>query len=215
VCATLAIAAAAALLLAVPLAGGAAEPSKTSQTYKWVDERGVTHYGDRIPPEYARSERAVLNHEGVEIKRLEAQKSPEQQREEQRLAEEKQRLRDHDVFLLTTYASPRDIEQLRDQRLALMSDQRKSTQAYVDALESRLADLQLKAQFFRPYSSNAGARRMPDQMAEDLVRTLNEVGRQRAALNARLEDENQLRSQFQADLERYKALKTPGIAQSR
>jgi len=38
---------------------------------------GSYHYGDRIPPEYAAQEKQVINSQGVEISRLEAQKSPE------------------------------------------------------------------------------------------------------------------------------------------
>jgi len=65
------------ILLASP--GFAAGPGAANgrTLYKWVDEQGVTHYGDRIPPEYATQERHVINSHGVEINRLEAQKTPE------------------------------------------------------------------------------------------------------------------------------------------
>ena len=57
---------------------GARNPEKKGDvTYKWVDEKGITHYGDYVPPEYAKRERAVLNEEGVVIRKLEAEKSPE------------------------------------------------------------------------------------------------------------------------------------------
>ncbi|MGB8327358.1 MAG: DUF4124 domain-containing protein, partial [Steroidobacteraceae bacterium] len=68
----------AATLLA-SLAGYAhADPSRPTETYKWVDARGVIHYGDRVPPEAAARERAVLNEQGVAVRQLEAQKTPEQ-----------------------------------------------------------------------------------------------------------------------------------------
>ncbi len=38
----------------------------------------MTHYGDRIPPEYAAQEQHIINSQGVEINRLDAQKSAEQ-----------------------------------------------------------------------------------------------------------------------------------------
>src|SRR6202035_6158845 len=63
------------MLLASP--GFAAGAANGRTLYKWVDEQGVTHYGDHIPPEYASQERHVINSQGVEISRLEAQKSPE------------------------------------------------------------------------------------------------------------------------------------------
>jgi hypothetical protein len=63
-------------LLASPGFSPRAESGRT--VYKWVDEHGVIHYGDHIPPEYATQERQVINKQGVEIRRLEAQKTPEQ-----------------------------------------------------------------------------------------------------------------------------------------
>jgi hypothetical protein len=182
--------------------------------YKWVDDKGVLHYGDRIPPEYTKRERTVLNRQGVEVGRLEAQKTPEQVAEDQRRAEQAARVRDHDSFLLTTYSSVRDIEQLRDQRLQQMADQRKSTETYIDSLQNRLDALQSRAQVFRPYNESPSARRMPDQLAEELVRTVNEVRRQRSGLDERRTEEAQLRSQFQSDIDRFRQIRS-GSAEPR
>jgi hypothetical protein len=43
--------------------------------YKWVDENGVTHYGDSVPAQYAKKESSVLNKQGMEVGRTQAQKS--------------------------------------------------------------------------------------------------------------------------------------------
>ncbi len=71
--------------------------------YKWVDEKGVTHYGDSVPPEYSKQESTILNRKGVEIGRIAAQRTPEQLAEEARAQEELIRKKQHDSFLLTTY----------------------------------------------------------------------------------------------------------------
>ena len=69
-------------------------PGPAAPLYKWVDEQGVTHYGDHIPPEYAAQEQQVINSQGVEISRLEAQKTPEQlAAEEQKKIEAQQSAR--------------------------------------------------------------------------------------------------------------------------
>ena len=49
---------------------------------------------------------------------------------------------------------------------------------------------------------------MPDDLAEDLVRTVNELRAQAAALAASTEEETALRKQFQGDIERYRELHT-------
>jgi hypothetical protein len=78
----------------------------------------------------------------------------------------------------------------------------------VESLRSRLGSLQVRAVSFQPYSSNPNARRMPDDLAENLVRTLNEVRVQSAALAAKSEEEKTLRAQFDADIQRYRELHT-------
>jgi Domain of unknown function (DUF4124) len=200
----------ASLCAALACAGSALaqSPSKNSVAYRWVDEQGVVHYGDHIPPQYANQERHVLNGQGVEVGRLDAQKTPEQLSREARERAAQIRQRQHDAFLVNTYTSVKDIEALRDVRLEQMRGQRTAAEQYVESLRSRLSTLQTRAMLFRPYSPNANARRMPDDLAENLVRTANELDTQSRALAAKSEEENSLREQFQADIERYRALHT-------
>src|SRR6266850_6131886 len=86
-------------------------------TYRWTDEQGVVHYGDRIPPQYAQKERAVLNSQGVEVRKLDAQKTPEQAAADARTQLTVLRQKQHDTFLMTNYGSVKEIEALRDVRL--------------------------------------------------------------------------------------------------
>ena len=175
-------------------------------TYRWVDDQGVVHYGDHVPPQYAQKEHTELNSQGVELKRLDAEKSPEQQAADARRQDAIIRQKQHDSFLLTTYTSVSDIEALRDERLQQLKTQRAAAEAYVESLRQRLAALQNRALMFRPYSDKVGARRMPDDLTEDLVRTVNEMRTQSAAIVAKGAEETTLRSQFQEDIERYRQL---------
>ena len=87
-----------------------------------------------------------------------------------------------------------------------MKGQRVAAEQYVESLRSRLATLQTRALSYAPYSSSPGARRVPDDLAENLVRTVNELRAQNAAFAAKNAEEAQLRAQFQADIERYREL---------
>ena len=180
--------------------------SKGGIAYRWVDEHGVVHYGDNIPPQYAQQDRAVLNRDGLEVGHLEAAKSPEQAAAEAQTKADALKQRQHDSFLVSTYTSVKDIEALRDVRLDQLQGQRAAAEQYVESLRSRLGTLQGRAVAFQPYSPNA--RRMPDDLAENLVRTLNEVRLQSAALAAKGEEEKTLRDQFDADIKRYRELHT-------
>jgi hypothetical protein len=183
-----------------------------NSTYKWVDDQNVVHYGDRVPAEYAKRERTVLNRQGVEVNRLEAERTPEQIAELERRDKLARDQKQHDEFLLTTYTSVRDIEGLRDQRLQQLADQRASMENYVDSLVDRLTQLQLRAQVFRPYNGSASAKQMPDKLAEDLIRTVNEVRRQRQTLDDRRNEETALRARFQSDIDRYRLLRSSTTA---
>jgi hypothetical protein len=203
------------LLLSLAFAGSAqSAPSSHSSSsqkgiaFKWVDEQGVVHYGDHIPPQYVTEDRTILNSQGVEVGHLDAQKSAEAQAAEARQRAEQMKQKQHDAFLVSTYTSEKDIEALRDVRLDQLKGQRAAAEQYVESLRVRLASLQSRALTYRPYSERADARRMPDDLAENLVRTVNEFREQTSALTTNTQAETTLRAQFQADIERYRALHT-------
>jgi hypothetical protein len=194
------------LASAALLPPGAHAEKNTVAVYRWVDEQGVVHYGDSIPPQYAEKAHELLNKQGIQVGHEDAQKTPEQLTEEARGQAEAFKRKQHDSFLVTTYTSVKDIEALRDTRLDQVQGQRVAAEAYVENLNSRLVALQNRAKLFRPYSPRADARRMPDDLAEDLVRTLNELRTQSNALTAKNEEVSAMRAQFQSDIERYREL---------
>jgi len=196
---------AAALAAAAALAG-APTPNSGKTTFRWVDDQGVVHYSDSVPAPAAGRDREVMNAEGVPVRHLDGQKSQAQIDAEarERAAVIKQKM--HDTFLVTTYTSVKDIEALRDSRLEQLKTQRAAGQQYIETLKSRLGALQTRALAYRPYT--ATGRSMPDDLAENLVRTLDEMKTQTSALARESEDETQLRTQFQGDIERYKELHT-------
>src|SRR5215469_3432276 len=196
------------LLLALAcVAGSAAAQSDKGITYRWVDEHGVPHYGDTVPPKYARNSRQILNSEGVEIGHVDAEKTPAQLAAEERVRARRVAQQQHDYFLLSTYTSVKDIESLRDERLSQIQAQQTAAQQYVQSLQSRLTSLQSRAQQFKPYSSRPNAPRMPDDLAQELVQTLNEGRVQDQAIDARTQQEAQGRAEFQSDIERFEELK--------
>jgi hypothetical protein len=197
------------LTLALVCGAGAAlaQNSDKSVAYRWVDEHGVVHYGDTIPPQYARNSKQILNSEGVQIGQIDAEKTPQQLAAEAHARARRLAQQQHDYFLLSTYTSVKDIESLRDERLAQIEAQQTAAQQYVQSLQSRLSSLQSRAQQFKPYSTRPDAGRMPDDLAQELVQTLSEVHVQDQAIEARTEQEAQVRAQFQSDIERFEALK--------
>jgi hypothetical protein len=207
------------MLIATVLAGmgaanGSAAASNNTSTgshaeklYRWIDEKGIVHYGDSIPPEYSKQQRDILNKQGVQIGTLEAEKTPAQVAEELRKREALRQSQARDEILLRTYISTDQIEQLRDQRLDLIESQIKVTTQYLHSRRSKLAELHAQSAVFRPYSTSANARPMPDQLAEELVRTLNDIKVQEESLVTKRAEQDALREQFHKDIERFRELK--------
>ena len=196
------------ILLVAAAVGSALGAGGAGRTlYKWVDDQGVTHFGDQIPPEYAAQEQHIVNSQGVEIKRLEAQKTADQlAAEDQKRKDAEDRLsRDHN--LLNTYASVQEIERLRDQRLDLLTDQIKVTNQFLDTLNGRMKKLRVSSTRFKPYSTDDKAPPMPDQVAEDLVRLANDIHTQEQNLREKRGEEATMRTQFDSDISRFKELK--------
>ena len=200
------------LAFAILLAGsGVAHGQNTKDkgpvAYRWVDEKGVIHYGDRIPAQDTQKEHTMLNREGVEVCKSDAQRSPAQLAEDARHEQDALRLQQHDTFLLTTYTSAKDIEDLRDARLGELKSQHLAAEQYVENLNARLATLQSLALTFKPYSARPDARRMPDDVAANLVRALSELRSQRDTLADKDKEELAVQTEFNGDIQRYKELR--------
>jgi hypothetical protein len=175
--------------------------------YKWVDAQGLVHYGDSIPPEYASQEQDIINAQGVEISHIDAQKSAEQLAAEDRKKAEAEEQLHRDQNLLNTYVSLQEIERLRDQRLALLADQMRLTNQFIDMANGRLKKVESVLGRYKPYSDDPHAPPMPDQVADDLVHVGMELHTQQQNLHQKQAEEATMRAQFEADLARFKELK--------
>ncbi len=193
-------------LAATALAGNST-PNSDRKVYEWQDEHGETHYGDRIPPEYATQEHRVINGQGIEIEHTDAQKTPEQLAEEDRKRADAAQRASRDRNLLASYVSVQEIEHLRDQRIALIADQIKVTGQFLDTLNKKMTGLRGASTRFKPYSADPNAPPMTDQLAEDLVRVGSDIITQEENLREKRSEEAAMSRQFDSDIARFKELK--------
>lgn len=188
----------------------AADP--TGKTYKWVDENGVTHYGDTVPQEYSQREQQILNSQGVEVQKRQAEMSPAEAAAYAAKQKEEALRRQHDMFLLSTYPSVSEIENVRDQRLDQINGQISASEAYIGTLTTRVDRLKDRSMGYAPYNTKPGARRMPDDLAEEMVRALSELRTQNSALAQRRSELQKVVDQFDADIKRFRELRTSAAA---
>ena len=189
-----------------------ASANNKAQTYKWTDEQGVTHYGDSVPAEYSQREQRVLNSQGVEVQKKQAEMSPAEAAAYASKQNEEARRRQHDMFLVSTYATVSDIEQVRDTRLEQINGQISAAEAYITTLNTRVDGLKERSLNYAPYNTKPGARRMPDDLAEEMVRALSELRTQNSALAQRRSELQAVVTQFDGDIRRFKELRTSSAA---
>ena len=98
--------------------------------YRWVDENGAVHYGDKVPAKYLKQEHDELNEQGTTVKKhdraMTAAEKAEKKREEakrKRLENEKRAQALRDRVLTDTYTTERDLVAARDARLDAIDSQ--------------------------------------------------------------------------------------------
>jgi len=202
------------VVAATALLIGSAQGQHRARTYKWTDEKGVVHYGDAIPPEYANRDRTLLNEHGVPVGTEEGEITPQEREalDAQAAAAEAERkakedIARHDRMLLETYISVADIEELRDRRLELLASQIKLTEVYLGNQRGKLVGLEADASEFKPYSTRADAPQMPQNLAQDISQTAKSINSYEQTLANTRAKQEAVRVSFNADIARFRELK--------
>ena len=140
---------AAPLIVAAALAGSATPAS--AATYKWVDDKGVVHYTDKMPPEAVDKANVELSKEGIPIRKTEKALTPEQRRaleqeqERQRqAARQQEEIARRDRALAASYTSEAEIDLARKRALQTIDNVVQSSLAYSEQLNKRKADAEAK-----------------------------------------------------------------------
>jgi len=203
-----------AVFLLTPLCASA---QQSAPTYRWVDDEGVVHYGDRIPAEYAEKPKQILNDQGVTVDHLQGKKSAEEL-EAERVAEElrqKQELqRRADMALLATYVNVTEIEMHRDRRVELFQAQARVTELYLRNLRRRLDSLRSEAGRFKPFSSDPAAASVDPSLLEAISEAEGAIARHEGNLSKYQNQEKQIKDRFQGDIDRFMTLKGLTITQA-
>lgn len=95
------------------------------KVYRWVDENGVVHFGDAIPPEYSRERHEVVDERGVRTTVNDTETTQLPARD------------DRDRALLATYSSVREIEDVRDRRAGYLVSQNRVAEERLVSLKAR------------------------------------------------------------------------------
>jgi hypothetical protein len=183
--------------------------SAQAKMYKWVDENGQMHFGDRIPPKYLVKEHEELNEQGVTTKVREAAKTPEEKAEEKRLASERKkaeivekRKKARDRVLLDTYTTERDLIVARDSRMDAVNSQIKLAETIISDSNKKIESMEKQVTEIK-----ASNREVPIDLYNRIDREKQQVAVQTKVMENHIKRSEEISEQFNGYIERFKVLK--------
>jgi hypothetical protein len=195
--ATLAAFALAALLAHAGSAGAA--------LYKWVDEKGVVHYSDVVPPEAVNKGSVELSKQGVQLKKTEPAPTPDQLKakaaEDERMrtaAKQQEEVARRDRALLASYTSENEIDLARARSMQTIDNVIQSAQAYVVGLNKRRDAVLAK-------KAEAGDK-APVNLDRELEMLNGEIERQADLLAQKKREAATVTAKYDADKQRWRQL---------
>lgn len=186
----------------------ASAPAMAGKIVCWTDDDGNRACGDRVPPKAARKERTIMDDEGRAREVRARERTAEEVRAERaarELNEELKRRQDeqrrYDQYLVQTFGSVAEIEQARENRLAMIDGRLRLLEKASADSETSLAQLQEQAQ---PHLDNE--RPVPEKLAEQIRSFTQAVADNQAAMRSLKEERLSLNEQFDEDIRRYQTL---------
>lgn len=142
------------LIVAAAVALGASPAF--AATYKWVDDKGVVHYTDKMPPDAVDKASVELSKEGVPLKRTEKALTPEQRRaieqeqaRQRLIAKQQEEIARRDRALVSSYTSEAEIDLARKRALQTIESVVQSALSYSDQLNKRKVEAEAKKVEFK------------------------------------------------------------------
>lgn len=173
-----------------------------AKLYKWVDDKGETHYGEVIPPEYANKNNVQFNDKGLEIKRKkeavgEAASNKKSVEEDQATIDRHRK----DAALVNTYSNENEIDLARNRNL-------QQVEARIDSIQLLIKSAQESLDGYR--KEEEGVKKSGNKVHASLQSDITEAESRLAKLNQDLvnarEKEAAVRASFEADKVRYREL---------
>ena len=179
----------------------------SAKMYKWVDDKGTTHYGETIPPEYANKDRAELNKAGRLIdkkevltpgERLAKEQADAKKRDDDEAALEKKR---RDKALVNTYSNAEEIDLARNRNLQQVEARINSMNSQVKMASDNLLGNQKEIDGL----TKAG-KKIPVFLQEDLQESQARLTKMQQDLEKAIAEKAALNARYDADKARYKEL---------
>jgi hypothetical protein len=177
-------------------------------TYKWVDDKGVVHYTDKLPPEAINKGSVELNKQGVTVKKNDPALTPEQRRaleadEERgrqvtRIREERER---KDRALLQTYTTESEIDLAKSRALSTIEGQMQSSQAYSATLNKKKQEITARL------AALGDKQPPPPTLNSELANVNDELAKQADLIATKQKEITVATARYDADKQRWRELR--------
>jgi hypothetical protein len=193
------------LLISLSFGFGLSNAVGAAKIFKWTDEKGVTHYGEAIPPEYKDQASTEMSKHGLTVRKIDAAATGNEQKkaaEEKAIKdrEEKQRAfeqRRRDMALMNTYTSAREIDEHRERTLQVPMQTLKGLEPRLKKAQDRLASLQGQA------AALAKKGKSTDVVDQDIADEKAEIDSLKADMERGQAQIEAIKAKFDADKKRY------------
>jgi hypothetical protein len=179
----------------------------SSGIVKWVDDKGVTHYGDSLPPQYSGRDNSVMNSQGVTIRHNEAV-NRDQKLQSQATLDQQRR----DRALLATFSNKEEIDLARDRNIQMDKTALQGLQQRMESAKQRLAANQKAARVYEQRRQP-----LPADLARDLKDNQADIAKIEDQIAQRKKNMAATQNRFDEDKRRFIELKSaePATTSSR
>ena len=183
--------------------------SAQAKMYKWVDENGQMHFGDKIPPKYLVKEHDELNDQGLKVEHKDAAKTAEEKAEEKRLQKEREKAalaekkkQQRDRVLLDTYTTESDLVVARKSRLDAVDTQILLAESIIGESNKTIVSLEKQVT-----SIKASNREVPAGIYKRIESQKHQVKMHAEVMESHKKRRNEISTQFNGYIERFNILK--------
>lgn len=176
--------------------------------YRWVDENGAVHYGDKVPAKYLKKEHQELNEQGTTVKKHDRAMTAEEkaakikaEAERARIENEKRAQALRDLVLTDTYTTERDLVAARDARLDAIDSQ---LQLSEDIIESSAKKVEKTKQLIE--TIKASGRQVPESTYAKLEREKLQLATQKGVQQGHQKKREEVIEQFDGYIKRFRVL---------
>lgn len=169
-----------------------------AKLYKWIDDKGTTHYGEVIPPEYAKNQRESLNKAGL-IEKQHENKETVKAKDSPEVIEQQRR----DSALLNTYSNEHEIDLARERSMVLVNARIESNQMLLKSSQNALDDHNKEVE-----TRTKAGKKIPQSLKNDITQAEARVLRFSTELKNSEEELVSVKARFDNDKDLYRKLKS-------